>query len=233
MHVFILDYKSFYSGTHFNSYIRTNGFSLPIHVYFILHCTVFILDAIYLFYFLISCFSFPTFYIILTLALFFTLGELYFTFFTLIKDPQDPNCIHSARNLNFVKVLGYPVIDPNSRICGICQVKVKSTTIHCKPCNKCVMEYDHHCNWLNTCIGKRNKLTFVLVLICNCAMALMLSSLSLYQFAKYWINQQNTTITTTVICFLFSILNIPIFIFSSNLLYNTEKSNLYYFIRNS
>ena len=27
---------------------------------------------------------------------------------------------------------------------------------HCRICDKCVRDFDHHCIWLNNCIGKRN-----------------------------------------------------------------------------
>ena len=27
---------------------------------------------------------------------------------------------------------------------------------HCRICDKCVNGFDHHCKWLNTCVGKRN-----------------------------------------------------------------------------
>ena len=31
---------------------------------------------------------------------------------------------------------------------------------HCRNCNKCVRHFDHHCNWLNTCIGIYNYKSF-------------------------------------------------------------------------
>jgi len=37
-----------------------------------------------------------------------------------------------------------------------CAVASLPRTKHCKRCHKCVAGYDHHCLWLNTCVGSRN-----------------------------------------------------------------------------
>lgn len=34
-------------------------------------------------------------------------------------------------------------------------------TSHCNICNNCVINFDHHCVWLGTCIGRRNYKWFV------------------------------------------------------------------------
>jgi hypothetical protein len=33
---------------------------------------------------------------------------------------------------------------------------------HCRICNACVLQYDHHCLWMNNCIGYNNVRSFVL-----------------------------------------------------------------------
>ena len=33
-----------------------------------------------------------------------------------------------------------------------------------QPCNKCVAVFDHHCPYLNTCIGKQNYVSFLITL---------------------------------------------------------------------
>jgi hypothetical protein len=33
-------------------------------------------------------------------------------------------------------------------------------TRHCHDCDKCVLQFDHHCIWLGTCIGKKNHCRF-------------------------------------------------------------------------
>lgn len=36
---------------------------------------------------------------------------------------------------------------------------------HCAQCNKCVLDFDHHCIWLNNCIGRSNFLRFVYLIV--------------------------------------------------------------------
>ena len=43
----------------------------------------------------------------------------------------------------------------------ICKFNVYENTKHCKTCNKCVSNYDHHCMWLNNCIGGKNYRYFI------------------------------------------------------------------------
>lgn len=45
--------------------------------------------------------------------------------------------------------------------CAICQIYQPPRTIHCSDCRVCVEEYDHHCPWMGTCIGKKNMGAFM------------------------------------------------------------------------
>lgn len=59
--------------------------------------------------------------------------------------------------------------------CHLCNIHTSSRkTKHCSICNKCVDYFDHHCKWLNNCIGRRNYVAFIACV----STALMISTLT-------------------------------------------------------
>ena len=80
-------------------------------------------------------------------------GVLAFTLiFTLVLgsslDPADPNVRLSPAGLQTREIdraMRKHVIE-NSQ-CYYCQVRVGKRSKHCRACNKCVSDFDHHCIW--------------------------------------------------------------------------------------
>jgi palmitoyltransferase len=57
------------------------------------------------------------------------------------------------------------------RYCTVCNIEQPIRSKHCKDCNRCVAQYDHHCPWVGmidiicvkfqgTCVGEKNHLQF-------------------------------------------------------------------------
>lgn len=56
------------------------------------------------------------------------------------------------------------------RLCDYCEIQQPMRTKHCEDCGKCVRKYDHHCPWLEACIGERNHKFFWLFLLSTAAL---------------------------------------------------------------
>lgn len=54
------------------------------------------------------------------------------------------------------------------RYCTVCGFEQPLRAKHCRDCNRCVAQYDHHCPWLGTCIGQKNHFVFYWFLIFQC-----------------------------------------------------------------
>ncbi|XP_022926989.1 protein S-acyltransferase 10-like [Cucurbita moschata] len=53
-----------------------------------------------------------------------------------------------------------PGTSPRNFTCSYCHVEQPPRTKHCHDCDRCVLQFDHHCVWLGTCIGQGNHCRF-------------------------------------------------------------------------
>jgi hypothetical protein len=53
---------------------------------------------------------------------------------------------------------------PFTSFCQKCQIWRPPRAHHCSVCERCILQFDHHCVWLNQCIGFYNYRNFVMTL---------------------------------------------------------------------
>lgn len=99
----------------------------------------------------------------------------------LLVDPADPEVRARPAGVivpEFDRAKHRHVIE-NGR-CHLCNITTRDQrTKHCSICNKCVPRFDHHCKWLNNCIGGRNYLAFLVCLVSTLVVALAVTALAL------------------------------------------------------
>jgi len=67
--------------------------------------------------------------------------------------------------------------------CDVCQGYKAPRAHHCRKCGRCVLKMDHHCPWINNCVGHYNHGHFAAFLasaVIGCSMACVCLSMSLY-----------------------------------------------------
>lgn len=89
-------------------------------------------------------------------------------------DPENGLTTTPPESTREVEVEGQIYIE---KYCYTCFFYRSPRTVHCSFCNNCVEEFDHHCPWTGTCVGKRNYkyfYAFVTSVTILCAYGLLL-----------------------------------------------------------
>ncbi|KAH7678123.1 palmitoyltransferase protein [Dioscorea alata] len=102
------------------------------------------------------------------IAIFRDPGRVPFSYMPDIEDSESP--IHEIKRKG-----------GDLRYCQKCSTYKPPRAHHCRVCKRCVLRMDHHCVWINNCVGHANyKIFFVFVLYavtaCIHSMALLVGS---------------------------------------------------------
>lgn len=148
---------------------RTNGLQCPWSLFQILAFVIFGVKTanFYVFNFpnLLSSvqFAFAGIYTVLLLIL------VFLVYLTMFKETRD-NVLLKEREA----AKKNEIFQTNERLyCVVCKGHVEKRTKHCGICSKCCFKFDHHCKWLNSCIGGRNYSLFIWTSIMACVVCIV------------------------------------------------------------
>ena len=106
-----------------------------------------------IFFFILPKINMKTYYNVF----FFLLISLFVSFF--ITNKSDPGILEAKDNLTWLQMVENKV--HINEYCPYCRVKKTNKVKHCHVCKKCIRGFDHHCNWIDNCVGENNKIRFI------------------------------------------------------------------------
>ncbi|KAF3500057.1 hypothetical protein F2Q69_00039767, partial [Brassica cretica] len=77
----------------------------------------------------------------------------------------DPGTVNAKNVSQYVSAYPYDDIIYSEKECPTCKIPKPARSKHCSICNRCVARFDHHCGWMNNCIGEKNTKYFMAFLL--------------------------------------------------------------------
>lgn len=137
------------------SKMRKHGLSTWINKYQFLSWAVFVYNFGIFMFFLTPAtwYLLPLAIIMLIAYISLTILIVIFGLISILVDPTDPRVSYEVS----WRIKGIEPIEDPSYIyfCDVCESFVNQKTKHWGDWNRCWENFDHHCIWLNNCVGKK------------------------------------------------------------------------------
>ncbi|KAH8402981.1 hypothetical protein KR222_002249, partial [Zaprionus bogoriensis] len=172
---------------------RLHGLQLPLHPLQLFGWLVLLLFGLASYWLLIPAFHAP-----LQGPLYGLISGLYVVHIVahlsaLLTDPADKELRRVHRNDRIVPEFDrskHGHVIENGR-CHLCNIRTSTPrTKHCSVCNKCVGKFDHHCKWLNHCIGSRNYVAFLMCVVSAVLASLVIVAAVIGQMVLYHVQPE-------------------------------------------
>ncbi|XP_064540930.1 pneumococcal serine-rich repeat protein [Drosophila montana] len=169
---------------------RLHGLQLPLHPLQLFGWLVLLLFGLASYWVLIPAFHAP-----IQGPLYGLISGLYVVHIAahltaLLTDPADKELRRVHRNDRIVPEFDrskHGHVIENGR-CHLCNIRTTTPrTKHCSVCNKCVGKFDHHCKWLNHCIGSRNYVAFLMCVVSAVVATLVIVAAVIGQIVLYYV----------------------------------------------
>lgn len=100
--------------------------------------------------------------------------------------PTSPSLVSIEVRCNDGSIVQVPV--GSAKLCRKCNRLKPPRAHHCSICEKCILRMDHHCPWINNCVGFYNYKCFVLFVGYTCLLCLTVFAGTSFRFYQTGVN---------------------------------------------